>query len=145
MSMKLSDMPVEDLKKTRWFHNVEPEKLVSIDDFADWLEAILHNPCNVCEKDGKMFLIEIKALVTRVNGLKIEVYPNEHPPPHFHVKSPNVNASFDIENCQLLEGIVDPRDKKKIQYWHEYAKPLLIEAWNLTRPTNCLVGAYEGT
>jgi len=143
--MKLSEMSVEELKKTPWFHNVDPEKLETFDDHAAWLEAILHNPCNVWEEDGEMFLIEIRQLIARVNGLKIEVYSNEHPPPHFHVKSPNVNASFDIENCSLLEGNIEGRDKKKIQFWHKYAKPLLIEAWDSTRPTNCSVGLYQGT
>ena len=97
------------------------------------------------EENGESFLIEIKQLVARVYGLKIEVYSNEHPPPHFHVKSPNINASFDIESCSLLQGDLDSRDRKKIQFWHKHAKSLLIEAWNSTRPTNCTVGAYEGT
>jgi hypothetical protein len=143
--MKLSEIPVEELKDTRWFHNVDPEKLRSFEDFAAWLEAILHNPCSVWEEDGEEFLIEIKHLVARVNGLKIEVYSNEHPPPHFHVKSPNVNASFEIENCAFLEGQVDSRDKKKIEFWHRRTKPLLIEAWNSTRPTDCTVALYKGT
>ena len=143
--MKLSDMSVEELKKTPWFHNVEPAKLKSFDDFAAWLEAILNNPCNVWEENGEMFLIEIKQLVAKVNGLKIEIYPDEHPPPYFHVKSPNIDASFNIENCNLLKGEIEGRDKKKIEYWHKHAKPLLIEIWNSTRPTNCSVGAYQGT
>jgi hypothetical protein len=83
--------------------------------------------------------------VAKVNGLKIEIYSNEHPPPHFHVKSPNVNASFDIENCLLLEGNVDTKDKKKIQFWHKQTKPILINVWNSTRPTHCTVGEYECT
>lgn len=143
--MKLSEIPVEKLKETPWFHNVDPAKLRSFEDYAAWLEAILHNPCNVWEEDGEMFLIEIRQLVTRVNGLKIEVYSNEHPPPHFHVKSPNVDASFDIESCAFLEGKADSRDRKKIEFWHRKAKPLLIEAWNSTRPTDCTVGLYKGT
>lgn len=76
--------------------------------------------------------------------LKIEIYPDEHPPPHFHVKSPNIDASFNIESCNLLKGEIEGRDKKKIEYWHKHAKPLLIEIWNSTRPTNCTVGAYQG-
>ncbi len=143
--MKLSEIPIEKLKETPWFHNVDPERLKSFEDYAAWLEAILHNPCNVWEENGEMFLIEIRQLVTRVNGLKIEVYSNEHPPPHFHVKSPNVDASFAIENCAVLEGKVDNRDRKKIELWHRKAKPLLIAAWNSTRPTNCTVGLYKGT
>ncbi|MGB0206132.1 MAG: DUF4160 domain-containing protein [Neptuniibacter sp.] len=143
--MKPSEMTVESLRKTPYFHLVNPDKLETLDDFAAWLEAILHNPCNACEADGEVFLIEIKQLVARVNGLKIEVYSNEHPPPHFHVKSPNIDASSDIENCSLIEGHIGGRDRKKIEYWHKHAKSLLVESWNSTRPTNCTVGAYEGT
>lgn len=143
--MKLSDMSVEELKKTPWFHTVDPARLVSLEDYAYWLEAILHNPCNLWVRDGEEFLIEIKQLVARVHGLKIEVYANEHPPPHFHVKSPNVDASFDIEDCRLIQGEVSGNDYRKIQFWHKHSKELLIQAWNSTRPFNCSVGQYGGT
>ena len=141
--MKLSEMTKEELRNTPHFHLVSPEELESIDDFAIWLEAILHNPCSVWEEDGEITLIEIKQLVERLNGLKIENYPNEHPPPHFHVKSPNLNASFCIENCKILEGRVETKDRKKIELWHQHAKPLLIERWDSTRPTECTVGIYK--
>ncbi|MCP3674541.1 MAG: DUF4160 domain-containing protein [Gammaproteobacteria bacterium] len=140
--MKISDMTKNELKNTPFFHMVNPDELEGITDYATWLEAILHNPCNVWEENGELFLIEIRQLVARVNGLKIEIYSNEHPPPHFHVKSPNVNASFTIDNCELLEGKAGNRDLKKIKYWHSYSKDLLIEQWDTTRPTNCQVGAY---
>lgn len=143
--MKLSDMTLEESRKTPFFHLIDPYKLQTFDDFTAWLEAILHNPCNVYEQDGEEFLIEIRQLVARVNGLKIEVYSNEHPPPHFHVKSPNVNASFSIESCELLEGNAENKDIKKIKFWHKQAKPILISAWNSTRPTNCTVGKYVCT
>ena len=143
--VKFSEMTVDELKRTPYFHNVDPGLLKTLDDFAAWLEAILHNPCNVWEEDGEEFLIEIKQLVARVNGLKIEIYPNEHPPPHFHVKSPNIDASFNIENCSLLDGSISLSDQKKVRYWHKYSKTLLIETWNSTRPTDCSVGKYEGT
>jgi Domain of unknown function (DUF4160) len=143
--MKISEMTLEQLRNSPFFHLVDPSRLETIEDFTAWLEAILHNPCNVYEQDGEEFLIEIRQLVAKVNGLKIEVYANEHPPPHFHVKSPNVNASFSIESCELLEGRAESKDIKKIRFWHKQAKPVLINTWNLTRPTNCTVGAYVGT
>ena len=137
--MKLSNITKDQLRETSYFHLIDPAKLDSLDDFAAWLEAILHNPCTVWERDGEMVLIEIRQVVARVKGLKIEIYSNEHPPPHFHVKSPNIDVSFDIENCDLLKGSIDSGDKKKIKFWHMHAKPLLIEAWDSTRPTNCTV------
>ena len=78
-----------------------------------------------------------------MNGLKIEIYPNEHPPPHFHVKSPNINASFSIESCTKLRGNINPKDLSKVKYWYKHSKSLLIDIWNSTRPTNCVVGEYN--
>ncbi len=142
--MMLSEIPIEKLRKTPYFHLVDSAKLESITDYAAWLEAILHNACSVYEENGELFLIETKQLVARLDGLKIEIYANEHPPPHFHVKSPNVNASFDIENCTLLEGSVNKKDLKKIQFWHKHAKLILVEIWNSRRPTSCPVGKFLG-
>ena len=86
------------LKERGRFHLIPPEQLDGIQEHAEWLEALLHNACSIfIEDDGEEILLENKELVARVNGLKIEIYSNEHPPPHFHVKSPNINASFSIE------------------------------------------------
>jgi hypothetical protein len=91
-----------------------------------------------------MFLLENKGLVARVNGLKIVIYPDEHAPPHFHVKSPNINASFSIESCTKLKGKISPQDLNKVKYWYKYSKSLLINVWDSTRPTDCEVGEYKG-
>lgn len=99
--MKLEDIPIEKLKETPYYHRVDPNKLKEFDVFAAWLEAILHNPCSIWEDEGQVVLLENKQLVASINGLKIEIYSNEHPPPHFHVKSPNIDASFTIEDCEL--------------------------------------------
>lgn len=136
----------DTLKRIGRFHMADPEEFVNMTDWAEWLESILHNPCSVWEKeDGELVLLEIKQLVERVDGLKMEIYPNEHPPPHFHVKSPNINASFRIEDCVRINGDISGSDEKKVLYWHKHAKPMLISVWNETRPTNCVVGLYAGT
>lgn len=134
------------LKGTRWFHNVNPSELDGLHEHIEWLEAVLHAPCRVWQQeDGTEFLIEIRQLVERVSGLRVEIYPNEHPPPHFHVVSPNVDASFAIEDCSRLKGRICSQDERKIRYWHKHAKSLLIQQWNSNRPTNCVVGAYAGS
>jgi hypothetical protein len=128
----------------RWFHLVDPSELDNLEEWTFWLEAILHNPCSICERDGEEFLIENKQLVARLNGLKIEISSAEHPPPHFHVKSPEVNATFAIEDCRQLTGSAPPAALRKIFYWHRFSKTKLIEVWNATRPTGCTVGNYIG-
>lgn len=139
------EMSKEDLKKSPFFHTANPSDLEGIEDWAAWLEAILHNPCSVWEDDGHEFLIEIRQLVERLDGLKIEIRPKEHPPPHFHVMSPNVDASFAIEDCRLLKGRIDSQSERKIRFWHKHAKSTLIACWDDTRPTNCVVGRYVGS
>lgn len=133
-------------RKIRFFHLIDPGELDGVEEYAEWLEAILHGPCSIWEKDnGELVLVEVRQLVERVNGLKIEIYANEHPPPHFLVKSPNVNAIFSIEDCDKLQGHTNANDYHKIRFWHKSAKHLLISVWNETRPTSCCVGAYKAT
>jgi Domain of unknown function (DUF4160) len=139
------DLTKDKLKNTPWFHTVDPVLLEGIEEWTLWLEALLHNPCSIWEENGEFFLIENKQLVERHGGLKIEIYPNEHPPPHFHVKSPDVNASFTIADCRLLQGHASDNDLRKIRFWHNRSKPKLIECWNSTRPTHSLVGKYTGS
>lgn len=136
----------EMAKKLGALHLIEPEELDGIQEHAEWLESIIHGPCSIWEEDdGELILTQIRQLVERVHGLKIEIYLNEHPPPHFHVKSPNIEASFSIHDCSKLNGSIDRGDLKKIKYWHKHSKELLIRQWNESRPTNCVVGEYVGT
>lgn len=138
-------IPKDVAREIDRFHKVSPDELENIEEYAEWLDALLHGPCYVDECGGELCLIEIKQLVAKVKSLKIEIYSNEHTPPHFHVKSPNVDASFDIQDCNKLEGTISNKDYKVIKFWHASAKEILINAWNETRPTNCVVGEYVGT
>ena len=128
--------------KERYYRN-PLEELKSIQEFAQYLESLLNDSCSVIEMEGELILLEIKALVDNVRGMKIEIYPKEHPPPHFHVKSSNFQASFRIDDCSIIAGDITAGDYNKILYWHKHAKSKLIEIWNKTRPTNCVVGFYQ--
>jgi hypothetical protein len=132
----------EKLRRMGWFHMVDPDDLDDLQEFAEYLEALFHKPCSIFEEDGELVLLENRALVEHVRGLKIEVYPREHAPPHFHVRSAKVNASFSIANCERLEGYIPSFEELKVRYWYKSAKPKLIDAWNATRPSDCPVGPY---
>lgn len=125
------------------FHLANPNDLDGLQEWTEWLEAMLHGPCSIVELNGESILVESKQCVDKLNGLRIEIYPDEHPPPHFHVKSPEVNASFAIDDCRLLNGTASPSAIKKIKHWHSLATVRLIEVWDSTRPTGCTVGAFR--
>ena len=68
--------------------------------------------------DGRVY--KIKRFIAQTNDLKIEIYPNDHLPPHFHVisKSRNINARFHITTLEYLNdktGTIKQKDIKKIQ------------------------------
>jgi hypothetical protein len=88
--------------------------------------------------DGSLYFI--KQLVARVKGIEIHVYSNEHAPPHFHVKSADLDASFAIADCAYLTGNIDGREQRLVRWWYERSRPLLVAAWNASRPTDCPVG-----
>lgn len=85
-------------------------------------------------------LLSIRQRVDYVDGLRIEVYPDEHPPPHFHVKGANIDATFNILDCTYINGHIRPREEKLVKWWYQHSRPALIKIWNETRPSNCSVG-----
>lgn len=88
--------------------------------------------------DGSLY--NIKQLVARVRGLQIHIYAREHPPPHFHVKGGHVDAVFSLDNCTLIRGHLDGRERALVLWWYQRSRPRLVAVWNETRPTDCSVG-----
>lgn len=92
--------------------------------------------------EGRIFrfvppLVGPAYMVDTIGSLKIFIYTNDHPPPHFHVVTDKYNAKFDIENCNLLgsKGSFVNRHSKQIQSWHRSNIDVLKGAWEKTRPT----------
>jgi hypothetical protein len=94
----------------------------------------------ILNDQGMRFLPE--HTVARVNGLKIEVFSNEHPPPHFRVIYQGETANYSIEDCEKLNGGLSKFDRN-IRKWHEKHKQDLVSAWNTSRPSNCPVGPVQ--
>ncbi len=137
-------MDKDFFKKVKLLHLVNPAELYTFEEWAEYLEALLNGMCSVQEIDGKLTLFEIRARVDTIRGLSIEIYSKEHAPPHFHVRSANVDASFKIEDCSILKGKISESDYKAVRFWYECFKPKLIDFWDSSRPSRCTVGPYKG-
>lgn len=94
----------------------------------------------IIDDTGRRFLVEVT--IAKINGLKVEVFSNEHPPPHFRVIYAGETANFKIDDCEKLNGDLAEWEKN-IQHWHKTHKQDLILAWNRTRPSDCSVGEYR--
>ncbi|MBU1013491.1 MAG: DUF4160 domain-containing protein [Bacteroidetes bacterium] len=112
-------------------------------DNLDRLKSRLEYFLNMTEVLSDGTVVERRFLVASVNNLRIEIRPNEHPPPHFHVKSDEINASFGIIDCKFLKGEINSKDRRRIERFHKESIDLLIETWNKLRPTNCPVGIIK--
>ncbi|MCW7460449.1 DUF4160 domain-containing protein [Leptospira bandrabouensis] len=88
--------------------------------------------------NGKQKLTE--ATIARFNGLKVQIFSDEHPPPHFRVIFQGESNNFKIDDCTPLNGDPLKRYFKSILNWHTKNKDLLISTWNKTRPSDCPVG-----
>lgn len=131
-------------KDDRHFYNRKADDLESLEQCADFLESLLHGLCGVRVDDdtGELVVCEQKQRVDTVRGLKLEIYSDEHPPPHFHVRTRNINASFVIEDCAPLAGHhkLKKYELNAIRLWHGESKHILVQVWNESRPSNCTVG-----
>ena len=47
--------------------------------------------------------------VAMVDGIKIEFYHEDHPPPHFHAIIAEFDAQIDIETLEVVRGILGNR------------------------------------
>jgi Domain of unknown function (DUF4160) len=108
-----------------------------LDSAAEVLGLLLSDGLAVWS-DGSLY--NIRHLVGRVNGLKIEVYAKEHPPPHFHICGGDIDATFSLSDCAHLEGRIGKREIELVRWWYQRSRTTLVRAWNETRPSNCPVG-----
>lgn len=66
-------------------------------------------------------------------GILIQMYWNEHAPPHFHAKYGEHNAVIDIQKLEVMDGILPNRAKKLVLEWAELHQSELLANWDLCR------------
>jgi hypothetical protein len=135
--MKLTDAPFETLCKMNKTYYFDKNKIEEFEQFEIQLNDFINAGATFYIEQ----IIETKKLVEKYNGIKIEIYPNDHVPPHFHIVSNGNNASLAIDDCRVLENSgFSTKVIKNIQNWFLHSKDRLIEVWNETRSSNCVVG-----
>jgi hypothetical protein len=68
-----------------------------------------------------------------VDGVRLMMYVNDHPPAHFHALIEEYRAVIDIETFTLGRGDL-PRPKlRAVLEWAAPRRDALLRAWNLTQ------------
>ncbi len=68
--------------------------------------------------------------VAIVEGVLIQFYPDEHPPPHFHAKIAEFVAQVRISPVEMLNGRLPPNKTKTVLDWAAQNQQGLMAAWN---------------
>lgn len=119
-------------------------KASTVDDLLIVLERFLSSDDYIEEDNGEVYVVETRVRLDVVSGYKVEIYPDEHPPPHFHiVKDSRRLAAYTISDCRRLSGNLPSGIERKIRFWHERARDKLSKSWSDTRPGECDAGKKQ--
>lgn len=66
-------------------------------------------------------------------GILIQMYFDEHNPPHIHVRYQGENAIFSIASGDMTAGDLSARNTRLVQAWIELHREDLMTNWELCR------------
>lgn len=71
--------------------------------------------------------------ICRFLGIIIQIFYDEHNPPHFHARYGENKATFDIRSLNVLEGYLPVKVRNLVIEWADQHRDELIEDWNLAQ------------
>ena len=71
--------------------------------------------------------------ISRFFGMVIQMYYDDHEPPHFHVRYAGQRALIGIETLGVLTGSLSPRALGMVTEWAARHRAELMEDWLLAR------------
>src|SRR5438552_14396463 len=71
--------------------------------------------------------------ISEFYGIVIEMYWNDHNPPHFHATYSGQNVSVNIATFEVMEGRISNRARRLIQEWASLHQHELLERWHQVR------------
>ena len=67
--------------------------------------------------------------IARFYGISIYLYPNDHPPAHFHAEYQDDEAVFGIDTLEILAGRLSNRARSLVVEWAALHRRELMRAW----------------
>ncbi len=72
--------------------------------------------------------------IKKIDGIKIDVYSREHPPPHFHAKYAEYEELIEIETLNTYAGKLPRNKKEKVIKWAKENKQILSDNFKRLNP-----------
>ena len=67
--------------------------------------------------------------VAIVEGVKIQFYTNEHPPPHCHLRIAEYHAVMEIDSLEITEGSIPAAKRRPVVRWAKARQAALRSAF----------------
>lgn len=71
--------------------------------------------------------------ISRFYGIVIQMFYNEHLPPHFHASYSDFKLQVDIRNLSVIKGTMPRKGLNLVLDWAELHQDELIELWTLAQ------------
>jgi Domain of unknown function (DUF4160) len=68
-------------------------------------------------------------VLAEINGITIEMYPLEHPPPHFHARYAEFIIQIDIRTGDAMKGSLPLPQLRRVKNWASTRKDRLLACW----------------
>ncbi|AJY47036.1 DUF4160 domain-containing protein [Martelella endophytica] len=72
--------------------------------------------------------------IVKIGNIAIQIYADDHNPPHFHVVTPDHEAAVLLDSLELMVGSMDRKSLKAALEWARDNKEQLINEWNRLNP-----------
>lgn len=71
--------------------------------------------------------------ISRFFGIVIQMFYNDHSPPHFHARYGRDQAVISVADLVVLKGALPPRALGLVMEWATRHRPELMDDWDLAR------------
>jgi hypothetical protein len=71
--------------------------------------------------------------VAVVDGIRIEFYFDDHPPPHFHARYAEFLVQIDMATLEIIKGSLPKPQLRSVQDWASPRRVALRAAWDACR------------
>jgi hypothetical protein len=68
-------------------------------------------------------------VIAEFHGITVEMYPLEHPPPHFHARYAEHVAQVNIRTLQVMKGALPLPQLRRVTDWASSRQGRLLECW----------------
>jgi len=65
-----------------------------------------------------------------IDGIKIDLYFDDHAPPHFHAIYAEYEELIEIQTLETYRGHLPSKQRKKVIKWAKENQEILMEIWD---------------